>query len=429
MTSSIPHAHVRFRQASELLAQILPLTSPADQVIERYFKANKQMGSKDRAFAAETVYGCLRVQRELRAAMRDFSIADTKLADWLAAAWLLTRGGWSARVLKDTSFKGDAEALVTALRTADRTQWSFAERANLQDDHAQRLLQQFGETETLALAQALNQPASVDMRVNTLKCTRDQCKNLLAAENYECELTSYSPLGLRRAQRGPLFNTRAFRDGWFELQDEGSQLIGLLVQARPKQTVVDYCAGAGGKTLLLAAQMHNRGSLVACDTAAWRLDKLKPRLKRAGADNVRVQMLDDSIQALAGKADAVLVDAPCSGSGTWRRNPDMKWREMDLTALASQQLEILKSAATLVKPGGRLVYATCSIFDIENVEVVQAFLAQQREFECVPAAPILTREGVANAEGLCNAQGMMQCLPQRHGTDGFFAAVMQRTNK
>jgi 16S rRNA (cytosine967-C5)-methyltransferase len=221
-----------------------------------------------------------------------------------------------------------------------------------------------------------------------------------------------------------------FREGWVEVQDEGSQLLALLLAPRRGEMVVDFCAGAGGKTLALGAMMRSTGRLYAFDVADYRLAKLKPRLLRSGLSNVYPVAIaherDERVKRLAGKVDRVLVDAPCSGLGTLRRNPDMKWRQKpeDIVELTAKQTNILQSAATLLKPGGRLVYATCSILPEENSGIVNAFLAAHPEFERVPAESVLVQQGVS-ADGL-TAQGDLQLRPDRHGTDGFYAAVLQR---
>jgi 16S rRNA (cytosine967-C5)-methyltransferase len=266
----------------------------------------------------------------------------------------------------------------------------------------------------------------VDLRANTLKTGREELQALLAQEGFPCEPTPWSPSGLRRAERAPLFRTRAFRDGLFEVQDEGSQLLALLLEPRRQEMVVDFCAGAGGKTLHLGALMANTGTLYAFDTSARRLERLKPRLARAGLDTVRMVVIaherDERVRRLAGKIDRVLVDAPCSGTGTLRRNPDIKWRPMDLVALADAQARILAAAATLVKPGGRLVYATCSLLREENEAIVEGFLAATPGFAVMPAGEALARRHLTLA-----ADGdFLRLLPHRHNTDGFFAAILAR---
>ncbi|HET9123052.1 MAG TPA: RsmB/NOP family class I SAM-dependent RNA methyltransferase, partial [Acidiferrobacteraceae bacterium] len=226
------------------------------------------------------------------------------------------------------------------------------------------------------------------------------------------------------------FRTRTFQDGWIEVQDEGSQLVGLAVEAKRHECVVDFCAGAGGKTLHLGALMHNTGMLYAFDTAAFRLDRARERARRAGLSNVRQQVLtseqDVRLQRLHGKADRVLVDAPCSGSGTWRRNPDMKWR-MDaatIQRLAQDQQRILRAAAALVKPGGRLVYATCSLLPQENEQTVADFLAHTPGFRIEPVSGLLARRDII----LDSPDGFLRLRPDRHGTDGFFVAALTRSS-
>jgi 16S rRNA (cytosine967-C5)-methyltransferase len=313
------------------------------------------------------------------------------------------------------------------VRTLDRTTLPIAVQISLPDWLYDRLVAQFGTDEARALAEALNHPAPLDLRVNTLKAERDAVRERLAAEGFPSEPTPLSPVGLRRPERKPLFRTGCFQEGWIEVQDEGSQLVSLLVEPRRGEMVVDFCAGAGGKTLHLGAMMGNRGTLYAFDVSAKRLAQLKPRLARAGLDNVRMVAIahekDERVRRLAGKIDRVLVDAPCSGTGTLRRNPDLKWRDTDLAALAENQLRILTAAATLVKPGGRLVYATCSLLREENDDVVAQFLANHADFQLLPVAEILARRQVA----LDVTVPVMRLLPHRHRCDGFFAAVLERT--
>jgi 16S rRNA (cytosine967-C5)-methyltransferase len=426
------HAYSRLSQATELLDDILSQPQyPADSVMDRYFSTHRKMGSKDRGFAAETVYACLRHRRELAALALPVAGEAADSAVWLVGTYLLKYGGWSARALEQAGFVGDAVALVERVRALDMFEFPLAVRANLPDWLADSLVEQFGEAEALTLAEALNQPAPVDIRVNMLKTDRDSLKQTLAAAEYEMHPTPHSPIGLRRDKRGPLFNTDAFRDGCFELQDEGSQLIGFLLDPKPKQKVVDFCAGAGGKTLQLAASMQNSGVLYACDVSEQRLNRLKPRLKRAGVDTIQRRILHDEhdtrLKSWWGKMDAVLVDAPCSGTGTLRRNPDMKWKPVDIGALHALQRSILTAASQLVRPGGRLVYATCSLLDAENHAVVDEFLSQHPDFSILPAQTILAGHDI-KLESAFTTEGAMQLLPHRHGTDGFYAVAMQRSS-
>lgn len=424
-------ASARFKQAVELLTLLLRFVYPADAEIGRYFHARRKMGSTDRGFAAETVYGCLRRKRELEALYEPVHRPETddERARWLVATWLLKYGGWSARALADAGFNEGAVALVERIRALDLFEFPLEVRANLPDWMAHKLVAQFGPEQTLQLADTLNQPAPVDLRVNLLKITRENLQAQLKDEGFELALTPYSPLGLRREQRAALFNTRAFGMGLYEVQDEGSQLVGLLVEAKPGEKIVDFCAGAGGKTLQLAGQMRNSGVVQAFDVSRKRLDRFRPRLNRAGVDNVQRRMLRDEhdpvLKPFAGMADAVLVDAPCSGTGTLRRNPDVKWKNIDLAGLQRTQRSILEAASVLVKPGGRLVYATCSLLHDENAAVTAAFRAEHPDFRPEHAGEILMRQGVAIPDAV-TSEGALQLLPQRHGTDGFYALVMRR---
>lgn len=408
-----------FHLAVQLLSAVLRSDAAADKQMESFFRSHREMGARDRGVVAEMVYACLRRRRLLEAAAGSGRPAD------LLAAHLLQQG-LSGRALAEAGYVGDASALAERVRTLDRAQLPLAVAANLPDWLAERLVALLGVEETLALAEAFNNPAPVDLRVNTFKANRDEVQASLAAEGFETVPTPYSPLGLRRTDRSPLFKTRAFTAGSFEVQDEGSQLVSLLVEAKRRESVVDFCAGAGGKTLHLGAAMANTGTLYALDNAEWRLEKIKPRLKRSGLQNVRTIAIRDEhdarVRRLAGKMDRVLVDAPCSGSGTLRRNPDIKWRTIELERINASQLSILSAASTLVKRGGRLVYATCSVLREENEDVVGHFLADHPEFAVVPVNGILARRDVA----LRMDGPYLRLYPHIHNTDGFFAAVLER---
>jgi len=277
--------------------------------------------------------------------------------------------------------------------------------------------------------EGLNASAPVDLRVNLIKTDRDAARRALATEHVRTEPTPWSPVGLRLTERVPLSALAAFKDGLVEVQDEGSQLAALLLGAKPGMRVVDFCAGAGGKTLTVAAAMKNRGKLVACDTAAWRLERSGQRLRRAGISNVERRALaserDPWVKRHAKSFDRVLVDAPCLGIGSWRRNPDAKWRATpnDLAELQIRQHDILASAARLVKPGGRLVYVTCSLLREENEAQAERFLAETSDFTLYPV-------GLAWADAIgtpCPATSdYLRLTPAQHGTDGFFVAVFER---
>ena len=410
---------ILLKSATELLKRILDEKIPADRQMDSYFRAHRNMGVRDRGFVAETVYGCLRERRLLE------SIAGNSLLLDMVAAYLLTHG-YSARALEESGFRGEARGMAERARAADKKTLPFVVQANLPDWLAERLLAQFGEAEALAMALALNQPAPVDLRVNTVKAKREEVQARLTQEGFPCKPTPYSNIGLRREDRAPLFHTQCFKEGLFEVQDEGSQLLSLLLEPKRQEMVVDFCAGAGGKTLHLGALMANTGTVYAFDVLAKRIEKLKPRLKRAGLDNVRTVTIsherDARVQRLKGKIDRVLVDAPCSGTGTLRRNPDIKWRDIQLQELTATQQRILAAAADLVRPGGRLVYATCSLLREENDDIVEAFLAARPEFIVIPAGDILTRRHVP----LTMEDPALRLYPHRHHTDGFYAMALER---
>jgi 16S rRNA (cytosine967-C5)-methyltransferase len=276
---------------------------------------------------------------------------------------------------------------------------------------------------------ALNAAAPIDLRVNSLRADRETARRALAAEHITAEPTPWSPLGLRLKHRAPLAGTSVFKDGFVEVQDEGSQLAALLADARPGMRLVDFCAGAGGKSLALAAGMNNRGKLVACEVSAWRLERSARRLRRAGVSNVERRTLtserDPWVKHHAKSFDRVFVDAPCLGIGSWRRNPDGKWRArpQDLAELVERQRDILASASRLVKPGGRLIYVTCSLLREENEDQAEAFLAAHPDFALYPAA----RAWEETIGGRSPAgDEYLRLTPARHGTDGFFTAIFER---
>lgn len=401
-TAAFRRAHVI--RARVVLEDIAAGSRPADQILDSLFRSHREMGKRDRAQLSELVYGVLRDLGRLQA-----------LAGKEPSAWL-------ARHLADRGLDPSGFELPAAVADAPVSQ---AARCNLPESLHQALLAQYGETETEALAAALNRSAPADLRANTLKNAREPLLAALAAEGVAVEATPYSPWGLRLGKR-MASGHRVLAEGLAEPQDEGSQLLALLVAARPGETVVDFCAGAGGKTLALAAAMRDRGRLIAADSSAGRLSRLGPRLERAGVSCVEAWALDPDDPApfpeLADQADAVLVDAPCSGTGTLRRAPELRLRPFDFAALATQQLAILERAARLVRPGGRLVYATCSLLAVENEAVVDAFLSRHPEFRADPQAgqhwPALAT--------LLDPDRRLRLLPHRQGSDGFFAAPLRR---
>lgn len=410
----------RIGHAASLYAAILSDPMPADRKMDTWFRARPELGMRDRGQIADDVYAMLRARRSLSWLCG----ADDADAGNVAAARLIVTGIDPA-AMERAGFH--AEAIAKRWRAYDPATLPTAVAFDMPDALQERFDSQWGPEQAQQLARALNLPATVDLRVNLIKCQRAQAAERLEAEGFPVTLTPFSPVGLRRHERASLFRTATFGDGWIEVQDEGSQLVALLVEPRRREMVADFCAGGGGKTLALGAMMANSGSLYAFDTSAARLQRLATRVKRAGLDNVRVATLahenDDRVNRLAGKMDRVLVDAPCSGTGTLRRNPDIKWRPLDVARFVDVQTRILAAAARLVKPGGRLVYATCSLLNEENDGVVGAFLAEHTEFRPLSAQAILDRRGV----DLKLDDDYLRLLPHRHGTDGFFAAVLARS--
>ena len=288
--------------------------------------------------------------------------------------------------------------------------------------------------------ESLNVNPGLDLRVNMLNEKRDDVAKELAKVAISSEPTPFSPWGLRVSDKVQLRNLSVYKRGAIEVQDEGSQLLALLVDAKRGEMVADFCAGAGGKTLAIGASMRNTGRLYAFDTSAHRLEGLKPRLARSSLSNVHPAAIaherDERIKRLAGKMDRVLVDAPCSGLGTLRRNPALKWRQTPKTIeeMATLQTAILQSASRLVKSGGRLVYATCSLLKDENEAIAQQFSATNPDFEMLQVGDVLTQLKVENAASLCTGTGLegstgleyLRLWPHIHHTDGFFAAIWQK---
>jgi len=309
----------------------------------------------------------------------------------------------------------------------DRSHLPLALRVNLPQWLFVKLTEQLGEEGMLKFTQATNQPAPLDLRVNSMKTDRAAVQAELALAPIQAELTPYASEGLRILKKPSLQNLPLFKSGAIEVQDEGSQLLAQIVGAKRGEMVVDFCAGAGGKTLALGAAMRNTGRLYAFDISEKRLAKLKPRLARSGLSNVHPVLIaherDAKIKRLAGKIDRVLVDAPCSGLGTLRRNPDVKWRQLPgaIDELNVKQAAILDSAARLVKAGGRLVYATCSILREENEAIAEQFLATHPDFALLPVSEVLAEQKINLA-----MQDYLKLSPELHETDGFFAAAFTR---
>jgi len=430
------------------LGLLLRFEHPADAVLSKFFRDNRALGSHDRGFIAETAYAALRRRRFLEKLLGDEvnpcrageareqpsppssgrgaggrSITHTRR---LTLAALVKLAGVSQRQFEDALNEKERK-WVAEFKGRQPGAESLAEQADFPDWLTERLLMEMNADALLELARGLNQAAPLDLRVNPLKAGRDAVLARLAEEGMAAEAGRFSPLAIRLKEKPALQKHPLYLDGTLEVQDEGSQLLGFLLAPKRGEMVADFCAGAGGKTLLLSALMRSTGRLYAFDVSDKRLARLKERAARAGLSNVHPASIanenDIRIKRLAGKLDRVLVDAPCSGLGTLRRNPDLKWRQTpeSVAELARKQIDILTGAARLVKPGGRLVYATCSILREENEAVVAAFLAASAHFKQIPAQGILNRQGIALACG-----ESLRLAPHTHGTDGFFAVVLER---
>ncbi|PHM21474.1 MAG: SAM-dependent methyltransferase [Curvibacter sp. PD_MW3] len=412
---------------TELVRLTLKFDHPADAIVSRFFRDNRGLGPRERATLAETVYTVLRKKL---------------LFDQLA----LSGSGPKERRLAILGFYGPRDFLKSAL-TDQEKQWldqcdqvkpeelMDRHRHNLPDWLVQPLKEQLGDG-FWPLVDSLNLGAGLDLRVNTQLAKREAIQKELQVAGIKAVPTPYSPWGLRIDGKPPLNKLDAFTRGAIEVQDEGSQLLALLLEAKRGEMVADFCAGAGGKTLAIGAAMRSTGRLYAFDTSAHRLEALKPRLARSGLSNVHPAAIaherDDRIKRLAGKLDRVLVDAPCSGLGTLRRNPDLKWRQnmQAVQEMTVKQAAILQSAARLLKSGGRLVYATCSVLPQENEAIAEAFSAANSEFMPLEAGEVLAQLKVADAASLCSGgdsgQKYLRLWPHKHQTDGFFAAIWQK---
>ena len=421
----------RIAAAIELLNVIeAQQVKPADAIANSFFRVRRFIGSGDRRAVSERVWSVLRARRRL-----GWWLEGRATPRLLVAASLLTEGwalsgvaqGFSGGRFAPPPLTGAEEASLRRVEghSLDHPAMPPAVRLEVPDWIMPRLQARFGDALDAEMA-ALLQPAPLDLRVNLLKATREEALAALAEEKIAAQPTPLSPWGLRVAGRLPVTTGRAFRDGLVEIQDEGSQLVVALTGAVPGMRVADFCAGAGGKTLALAMAMQNRGHIAACDVSAPRLDAAVKRLRRAGVHNVErhlVEAGDKWAKRHGDSFDRVLVDAPCTGTGTWRRNPDARLRlsETDLAELVAKQADILDQASRLVRKRGRLVYATCSLLSEENETQVLAFLSRHPGFRAVPlgaAWPLPVPPPSAGAH--------LVLTPHRHGTDGFFAAVLER---
>jgi len=402
------------------LRTVLPLEYPADGILRHFFRENPLLGGQDRAFIAETVFGILRHRFFLE------SLTERITPRSLVLAYLVKFNGMNLReltsLISESETKWLAEIKAIKLETLP-----LAIQAEFPEWLVEKLKQSMTDADILNLGFSLQKSAPLDLRVNTILAKRNQVLETLSQEGIEAQETPYSPCGIRLTGKPAINRHELFLSGKIEVQDEGSQLLGYLLAPKRGEMVVDFCAGAGGKSLLLGALMNSKGRLYAFDISEKRLNNLKPRFKRSGLSNLHAQRIanenDIKVKRLAGKIDRVLVDAPCSGLGTLRRNPDLKWRQssQSIDELKAKQAAILSAAASLLKPGGRLVYATCSFLPEENQQVVQEFLNTHPQFSLLNCTELLAQQKIPLDTG-----EFLQLSPLLHQTDGFFAAALTR---
>jgi 16S rRNA (cytosine967-C5)-methyltransferase len=423
--------------AIEILTAIDTGDRPADDVAADYFRRRRYIGAKDRARISGHVYAVLRHRAALDWWIGRYEVESEARSRVMASLVLIE--GWRPEAIaaccdgdrfRPAPLRRDEERLVRDLasHTLRHPEMPRAVANDMPEWLLPYLERVFGGGLEREMA-ALNAPAPTDLRVNLLKADRETARRALAKEGVAADPTALSPLGLRLRERVALGGLAAFKEGLVEVQDESSQIAALLADARPGMRVVDFCAGAGGKTLALAAGMANRGKLVACEISARRLERSARRLRRAGVNNVERRALSDErdkwVKHHKRSFDRVCVDVPCLGTGTWRRNPDAKWRSRpeDLAELVERQQQILRSASGLVRPGGRLIYATCSLLREEDEIQAETFLVAAPDFSLLPVSRAWEETIGGTSPG---GEHYLRLTPARHGTDGFFVAIFER---
>ena len=412
----------RVEQVQSVLGDILQWAHPADAVLSRWMKAHPKLGVRDRGEVADAVFDVLRHLRRYR------HFAESGFGPGARRLAILGLSAVVTKSLLDQALTQDEQHWLEHVRQIPLDRLPRAVKNSMPDWLDERLS---SLPDADALVAALNHPAPLDLRINPLKTEREAMLELLKAgpaAKFNPQPTPYSPWGIRLQGRPPVNRWPMFEKGEIEVQDEGSQLLAALVAPKRGEMIIDYCAGAGGKTLLIGALMRSTGRLYAFDVSAARLARAKPRFARSGLSNIVPVVIagnnDQRVKRLRGKAHRVLVDAPCSGLGTLRRNPDLKWRQHpeSLAELLALQAGILRQAAQCVAPGGRLVYATCSILPEENEQQVEAFLAENPDFSLLDAGKIVADR----CKNLTFDGPWLSLRPDVHGTDGFFAAVLER---
>lgn len=416
----------RIQATFDLLQEIADTPRPADSLVSAYFRARRFIGSHDRADIATRLYAIMRHQARLDWWLKKFEVEispRTRLLTWLALGEKFKIKSIGEMFTGD---KFDPEPLEEPERillrkieggTIEHPEMPEQVVAECPPECYEALKLKFGKN-FMREMRAMQKPATLDLRINPLKTTREEILQALKEMEFRSEACALSPWGVRVFERPSLSALPMLKNGLVDIQDEGSQMVALAVGAKPGERVIDFCAGAGGKTLAIGAMMENKGKIIACDVMEGRLKRSTERFRRAGLHNIETRVIsserDPWVKKHKGSFDRVLTDAPCSGTGTWRRNPDARWRPLGpgLEKLLHTQAEILDSAARLVKAGGRLIYATCSLLPEENENQIEKFLATHPEFTLSPC-------------GL-NGADYLALSPAQHGTDGFFAAAMTR---
>lgn len=397
-----------------LLHEALAFNYPTDKVLSNFFRNNRNLNNTERNIAAETLYSLLRNYYKITSSTDKKNLFALIGVIWTKFLALDKKTLQSVTCIDFTKY-ATIEFADTLTNTMELPQWI-----------TDRLIKAYGENDATLLAQAMQHQAPLDLRVNIIKTDSNKVTQILDQEKIAYQLTQFSPYGIRLNAKTFLAKHKIFNDGLIEVQDESSQIAGMLLNPKRGEMLVDFCAGSGGKTLLFGMLMRNTGRIYAFDINEKRLNNLAPRLARSGLSNIHTQLIahenDTKIKRLHNKIDRVFVDAPCTGLGTLRRNPDLKLRQTEggLNEINQKQLSILNSASKLVKSGGHLVYATCSILNCENQGIVNKFLAANKDFILVPASVTL------NKPELEREDGYLVLLPHIHQTDGFFAALLKR---
>ncbi len=415
-----------------LLSDILKFKYPADSSVRFYFKNNPRLGSKDRSYIADAVFSVLRNLSLFRHLAQS---SGTKLEHSLAVLGFL----YGLLPLNDKQIDNHQRYLTTQelawlehLSKINLQNLKPTIRYSLSDWLWESLVNEYGEENAHLFAQSSLQPSNLDIRVNILKANTEQTLDEFYRQNIMASLTKYAPCALRLDAKSSIHQTTTFEDGWFEIQDEGSQIICHLLNPKRGEMIVDFCAGAGGKTLALGAIMRSTGRIYAFDVDDKRLKKIKPRLARSGLSNVYTALIqhenDTPVKRLHGKIDRVLLDVPCSGMGTLRRNPDLKWRQKPdgVKELQIKQRNILQQASKLLKSGGCLVYATCSLLKQENEDIVEEFIKNNPSFKCLNAHDVLLKQNIDIEKMPNKNDSYLRLYSHLHKSDGFFAALLQK---